>query len=422
MRTRDPLKFERELLSNGIPVYTNPELPVDHVVLSVVSPVGSRNDPKGQEGVAHFMEHMPFKGTTHYPDTGGVSVPIDRCGGLLSAYTALEQIGFWAKVAPEDLDRAARTLNELTRRALMRDEDFVKERGVILTELEDIESDSQSHAHNILNGHLFKDHPLAKRPIGEELALKSLTVAHVRSFYADFIQRGTFILLVVGGSYSRSCVVKTLERVFGTRGVTASARLLAPLPAVKPKRFLIKNSEYPSSCLCMGVRAFPASDRKRNAAISVLSAMLQKGNSSPLDLALREPKTHKEGMLYSYDLSCCGHSEASVISFEAVVTRKKISLVRDTFLEVLWRVVPDGRRFKVAKTMLLKSKRIEEWRTGSICDEVAHAIIECRGEPISIKDELRDISGVSHEDVEALAQEYLAPEQFTVVEVRGSWA
>src|SRR3989344_6110120 len=61
MRMSDPLKFEHRVLSNGASAYMNLALPVNHVLLGIVFHAGSKHDPKGREGVAHFMEHMPFK-------------------------------------------------------------------------------------------------------------------------------------------------------------------------------------------------------------------------------------------------------------------------------------------------------------------------------------------------------------------------
>ncbi|MDO8558341.1 MAG: pitrilysin family protein [bacterium] len=418
MQTRDPLKFRKASLSNGITAYLNLALPINGVLLGMVFPAGSRDDEMGKEGCAHFTEHMLFKGTRRFHDKVAIAAPIERCGGHVEACTMAEKMIFGARVLSEDIETAAIALNDLTVHALNRQKDFVKERGVISKEWKEYFSDADAYAVKLLHGHLFKNHPLAHSIIGEKKTIRALTVADIRNFYDRFIRTGPFTLFAIGGA-NTSQVMRTLEKVFGKRRVAPTLRKPSALSAVAPARIKVNDMPYPQTFVLLGTRMFPARDRKRSVAMDVLTIMLQDGISSPLFMALREPK-RGAGLAYSFNFSCCGHTEASLAAFGVMTSYKDVNRVTRVFHETLAKVVTDASRFKEVKTAIVKSGQLEEWEAGEILDAASYAVVECGEDPRPTSAYFDDVSRVTMEDVAFLANEYLMPEHFTTVVVRGS--
>ena len=169
----------------------------------------------------------------------------------------------------------------------------------------------------------------------------------------------------------------------------------------------------------MGVRAFPPSDLKRTDTFSVFAAMLTRGMSSPLFLALREPKG-REGLLYDFEFSYIGYAGAGIACFEAMANEKKIPMIRNTFLNTMLRTAVDHVRFEEAKTMIAKGRKNEQWDVMSVFDEANYNVIECGVRPRTRRRELQDIENVTLEDVKSLVRDYLMPEHFSTVTIVGT--
>ena len=415
---QDPFRFEKVHLQNGIPAYLNLNLPVHGVLLAVVLPVGSRDDPPGKEGCAHFLEHLVFKGTTRFPDKIAIALPIERCGGAIEAYTSTERTVLYTWTLPKDINMAAAALYEVTSSALNRKMDFSKERGVILAELNESTESASWFASKVLREQLFEKHPLAHLVIGERDSIASLTVTDVRRFYDRHIRNGAYAVFAIGRAHTFH-VLRCIEKAFGAKQTMPDTRKRAHPPFSTSHHARINNTAYAQSCIALGARIFPVCQQKLMVALNVFGAMLYRGMSSPLSMALREPK-RGEGLVYDFDVYYNGHSDAGLLEFMAMTDYENIDRVVDAFFETLERVVRDAKRFAIAKTMLTNEERLNLWSPPEILDAAAESVIEGGHDPVPLRTYIERVRRMSLDEIGALAREYMPRQTFSSVVVKGS--
>ncbi len=188
----------REEVSPGLELVVEP-MPHSHTVaLGVWLPAGSRHDPRGKEGLAHFTEHMVFKGTEHYSATEIARI-VDSLGGNINGATSEEYTVFHATVLPEGLDAALDILAELVTSPRFSPEDIGRERAVALEEIREAEDNPEDVALRLLGKALWgDDHPLGHPVLGRKETVSSLSLSDLRDFFTDFYLRGRKTLVASG--------------------------------------------------------------------------------------------------------------------------------------------------------------------------------------------------------------------------------
>ncbi len=147
---------------------------------------GSRLETREHAGVAHFMEHVTFKGTRDYPTTGAISEAIEGCGGSSNAATDRETTVYWARVPVREAERAFNVLSELVVRPLLRDDDIARERDIIVEEIRSYRDDPGQYVFNLFDRAFFGDTPLGWEIAGdEESACCALPEADIRGFWSS---------------------------------------------------------------------------------------------------------------------------------------------------------------------------------------------------------------------------------------------
>ena len=127
--------FERNVLPNGLRVLTAPMPQAQSVSCFLMLAAGSRYETREQGGIAHFAEHMFFKGTERRPTAKAISTEIDNLGGEFNAFTGKEYTGYYVKAAAEHRDAALDVLVDMLRRSLFDPEEIEREKGVIVEEM-----------------------------------------------------------------------------------------------------------------------------------------------------------------------------------------------------------------------------------------------------------------------------------------------
>ena len=152
----------RRVLPNGLVVIGEPMPHVRSVSIGIWLHAGSRRETPALNGIAHFIEHMVFKGTTRRTSEM-IAREMDSVGGLLDAFTAKETVSFNAKVLDEHLPIAFDVLSDLVLRPLFAKEDVSKEKQVVLEEIKMEEDNPESLAHEVLTQDFGADTRWARR-------------------------------------------------------------------------------------------------------------------------------------------------------------------------------------------------------------------------------------------------------------------
>ena len=134
-RARSAVPFERSVLPNGLRVVTQPMPGARSVAVGLFVGVGSRREDDAHAGLSHLLEHLVFKGTRGYPDPGGLSEAVEGCGGSVNASTDRELTVYSAKVPAEAAARGLEVVGDLVFRPMLRREDLIGEKPVIVDEI-----------------------------------------------------------------------------------------------------------------------------------------------------------------------------------------------------------------------------------------------------------------------------------------------
>src|SRR5438876_8931641 len=152
--------YERHTLSNGLRVLTAPLGHAKSVACYVMLAAGSRYEQAANRGIAHFAEHMFFKGTESRPTSRDISGTIDSIGGEFNAFTSKEYTGYYVKCAADQIDVALDVLVDMIRRSKFDAEEVDREKGVILEEIYMYNDTPRDMVGTIYEELLFGDNPL----------------------------------------------------------------------------------------------------------------------------------------------------------------------------------------------------------------------------------------------------------------------
>jgi zinc protease len=229
-----------ETLSNGIPVVLQH---FDGAVASFYwwNQVGSIDEQKGEEGFAHFLEHMLFKDAnakdTGMASTGKTARAIESLGGDINAYTSFDQTVYHVTCAEHHWEQVIREFSVMARPQRFLKSDFEREREVIIEELKKNEDSPERQHFQALFSSTFKTHPYGRPVIGFEKTLRAATVSKLEAFYRRNYVASRMGLILVGpiadGSGARvKKLLALMEKYFGSQ---VFKRGRAPVARVKRK-------------------------------------------------------------------------------------------------------------------------------------------------------------------------------------------
>lgn len=411
---RDIFRFTRRTLDNGIPVYLNLHLPVRATMIGLVYHIGSYDDPEGKSGLAHFMEHMPFRGTRKFPSKDALAQPIENEGGMLNAWTSTEKIVFLAEVHPDDLALGIHALCELTQHAVMRPEDLSEERGAVSEEWKIAFAEPANYAERICREHVFAGHPLRRLTIGDLDAIRAFTIDDIRSFYGHMRTRAPRTVLVAGSGNAKD-ILASLNTSFSRAPYVPVARKSQPAGReTGGECFEITDQPYANTHLMMGARGYSAREMTLCVAADVLSVMMSHGLTAPLFRELRE----KRGLVYGSRFSHDSFSDNGFFTFNAPTSSEHVPAVRELFFEVLTQTSRDAERFNAVKRLLRKKLEMRDIDLFHILHSAAEHVVEGGRAPLPTKDRLALIEKATLEDVRAVVDAHLKPENFVTVTVK----
>jgi len=301
--------IEKTTLPNGIRVISEQMSHVRSVAVGVWIDAGSRAETDEESGISHFVEHMVFKGTSNR-SADDIACSIDSIGGQLDAFTTKENVAFTAKVLDEHLPRALDVLSDLVLNPAFRDEDIVKEKGVVLEELKMEEDNPDYLIHEMFISNFWKRHPLGRTIIGTKETINSFQSPQLREFFGRTYCPAN-LMITAAGNVEHLKLVELVEERFGhLSGQPSSVTTSQPEPHA-----VISLRDKPSLeqvHVCIGVPAYAITHPRRYAGY-VLNTVLGGGISSRLFLKIRE----HEGLAYSVFSDLSTYSDTGYMSVYA---------------------------------------------------------------------------------------------------------
>jgi predicted Zn-dependent peptidase len=338
--------FERTALPAG-PRVISARLPAARSV-SVAAYVlaGSRLETAGQVGVAHFMEHLTFKGTSAYPSTRAISEAIEGVGGSFNAATDRESTVYWVRVPLREAERAMDVIGELIVRPRLQDGDIENERTVIIEEIRSYLDDPAEYCQILFQTAMFGDGPLGREICGEEADILALPEDAIRDFWRSVYRPANTVVAVVG-DLGHAQALELAGAAFGTGNGAIPGYAPAPVLPAGPRIRTGKRATSQAQ-VCLGVPALHR-DHPDSWTLAVLNAVLGDGMSSRLFLSVRE----ELGLAYDVSSGIVDYADAGALEVSAGVDPDGLPAAIEAILVELARL----RDELVPEAELEKAKR-----------------------------------------------------------------
>jgi predicted Zn-dependent peptidase len=323
--------FERTALEEG-PRVISARLPgARSVSVAAYVLAGSRLESPEQAGVAHFMEHLTFKGTAAFPSTRAISEAIEGVGGSFNAATDRESTVYWVRVPARELDRAMAVLGELIVRPTLSDREIDSERNVIIEEIRSYLDDPAEYAQILFQQAMFGAGALGREICGDEAGIRTLPEATIRDFWAS-AYRPANVVVAVAGDLAHDEGVERADRAFGRgNGVVGKFEPAPVLPA--GERVLLGHRDASQAHLVVGVPALRR-DHPDAWTLGVLNGVLGDGMSSRLFLSVREEK----GLAYDVGSGVVDYADAGALAVSAGVDPTQLRPALSAILDELARL------------------------------------------------------------------------------------
>ena len=290
------------------------ELPSVAVVGMVKT--GSRYDKPEKEGLAHFYEHLVFRGTKKYPTKKELALTVDKMGAEYNGATAQEYTFYYVKSAAVYLQSALEIVSQLLVEPLLAEESLDVERKIILEELHMYEDVPQYKAEMEIMKLLYPRHPLGKTGVGSPRTIERIRREDFLDFQQNFYTADKTVL-VVAGNFPKKEVKKMAENYFAKMKTGEPRKFLPVLPIgkVAKKRIRRKTDQVH---LSLGGRAFSYFSRERFPQ-TLLNIILGQGMSSRLFQRIRE----EAGLAYSVKSEMEALADTGVFLVSAGLNRQK---------------------------------------------------------------------------------------------------
>ena len=399
--------IQRHVLPNGLVVVTETMNHVRSVSIGVWVRNGSRREATEQNGLAHFMEHMVFKGTERR-SAEAIAREMDSVGGMLDAFTSKEQICFNAKVLDQNLPIAFDVIADLVLRPRFDSEDVAKERQVVLEEIKMDLDNPEYLLHEIFTRGFWPEHPLGRPILGTPETVKQFSREALQTRFREWFAPD-HLVITAAGNVTHQQVMDLIQREFGDLRSNDVLEDHTPPRADAPLH-VERKKELEQVHLCVGVPSLPIAHERRFG-IAVLNNLLGGGMSSRLFQNIRE----KRGLAYAVFSEITPYSDAGMLTVYAGTAKETVGQVLDLtiaeFRSMKESPVTD-EELRRAKNHLKGSLMLSLESTSSRMSNLARQELYF-GKFYSLDEILASIEGVTREDVQALAHEFFRSEQIS---------
>lgn len=310
--------FQKTTLDSGLRIVTKKLESTASVTVLVLVGAGSRYENKKINGIAHFLEHMFFKGAERFKNTKEVSSAIDSIGGDFNAFTAKEYAGYYVKVASEHIDTAMDVLSDMMINAKFDATEIDKERGVILEEYNMYQDTPMYQISWDFEQLIFGDQPLGWDQIGTKELINTVTKADFEDFKNKLYTPDNTIICIAGNVDHDQAVEKT-KKFFTLANAKKALEFEPTKHFADTPRIKVTNKKTEQAHLVVGFPSVPYKDPAQWSA-RVLATILGGNMSSRMFLNVREA----QGLCYYVRTETDEFTDAGTISTRAGVDTKRV--------------------------------------------------------------------------------------------------
>ena len=397
--------FQRTTLANGARVLTAPMAHAQSVSCFLMYAAGSRYERREESGIAHFAEHLFFKGTERRPTARDIATEIDAIGGEFNAFTGKEVTAYYVKCASETRAVALDVLVDMLRNSRFDADEIEREKGVIVEEMNMYADTPRSYIGNVWERHVYGDQPLGWDIIGTEDTIRAAT----RETFAGYLERWyrpERMVIGLGGRVGDD-IVDRLEELLGDLPAQATGtpdRVVLPEDGATVR---IHTKQSDQAHLVIGAPSYPHGHPDRYA-LQLLATVLGGGMSSRLFTEVRE----RRGLAYYVFCGNNSYADAGTLAAQAGVDLNRIDEAVETIVAELRRVVGES----VPADELEKARSFAKGRF-VLGLESPHATIMfglrrevLEGRAVEPEEVLAGLDAVTAEDIQRVAADVLGGE------------
>lgn len=328
-----------DTLTNGFRVVTERMPGLTSAAIGIWVDAGTRHERAEENGIAHFLEHMAFKGT-HRRTARQIAEEIEDVGGYLNAYTSRERTAYYARVLAGDVPLAMDLIADILRDPLLAEADIETERHVILQEIGQAHDTPDDVIFDWLQETAFPGQPMGRAILGPPERVRAFGRADLGRFIGAHYQPGRMILSAAGG-VDHDAIRRQAEALFGDMSAE-------PAPALQPARFaggerrVVKPLEQAHMALALASPSFLDDDYH---AAQILSVALGGGMSSRLFQEAREIR----GLCYTIFAQCSAWSDSGIMTIYAGTGAEELPELLDLTAVELARSTRDLAEAEIAR-------------------------------------------------------------------------
>jgi zinc protease len=317
-------------------VYLSPDPQEPSVIAHVAVHAGSSNDPERSTGLAHYLEHMLFKGTPTRPP-GAIDDLIEGLGGTSNAFTSYDYTHYDVVLPAGQVRAGLELLADIGVNASFPADELEREKKVVFEEMSLVEDDPEKYLGRRLNELAYAPHPYGRPILGTRELIQPLTRERLERYYKKRYVAPSMVLVVVGAVSPRE-VQALAEVTFGRLPAIRTARPDAPLPPAidRSKRQDVPRAEK-QAYLGLAWRGAPNGDEDIYA-VDLLTTILGDSPSSRLNQTLRE----RERLVASIDANYVASAKAGLVTITARLEPQNLERAEAAIREVIRRVRDEG--------------------------------------------------------------------------------
>jgi len=339
------MEYQTYILSNGIKLIHKPvKSPVAHA--GIIINTGSRDEHEEEHGIAHFIEHMIFKGTKKRKAFYVLS-RLEDVGGELNAYTSKEETCIYASFMKKDYQRAFELLSDIVFNSSFPERELEKEKEVIIEEINSYLDQPGEQIFDDFEELIYKNAPIGRSILGTPEKLRKLSKNTLNRFIQQHYNTDQIIVCSVGNlSFPR--LVKYFEKYFINVPTAYRTWQRKKAGYYHPEIKIIDKDTYQSHCI-IGNRAYDLNDKRRTDLHLLNNILGGQGLNSRLNLSLRE----KNGYAYNIESNYSPYFDTGVLSIYFGTDRKNL----EKSIKLTYKEFDKLKTKKLGQIQLVRAKR-----------------------------------------------------------------
>ncbi len=401
------IEYHKHTLPNGLRVYITPMDSATSVTVVIGVGVGARSEAPAVNGIAHFAEHMFFKGTERRPTTKEISSLIDGLGGQFNAFTSEEMTAFYTRLAPEHYKVGLDVLTDMLFHSLFDAAEIEREKGTIIQEIRMYEDQPMSLAPKTFQKMMFPDHPLGRPILGTDDTINAMNQQTFLTYRDGAYHAGSMVVSIAGKVDEADALAEVERWMAQLTGGTAPK----PEPAANTQpsgKVGIYTKDTGQAHVVMGVPSIPIG-HPDEAALSVLNTILGGTMSSRLFIEVRE----RQGLCYYVGSSPDPYTDTGLFIARGGMDLERIDQailsIRKELLGMAAEPVSDDELTMGKEGLKGRILLAMEGSAGVAMDVIRQELL--RGRVRTPDDRRAEVEAVTKDDVFRVANDLFAPEK-----------